>query len=680
MLRSTSILDGQGKQEESCLPRSGIQPHYTTTPTIMMPWKTRHSGTIVLFSLALMALVAVLAALQYSWLGRLSERELDQMRSNLRMASLHLALDLNQEMNQAVRTFDNDIRDPESSIPPVLLASINDWDRASNALPFIGSIYVVRYLPESEAPSLSVLDTTARKLVRIDAIGGDGAMGSRRLSDTSVWIPNEYGPGRRVYFLKDLHGFAIPFAGRQQLPRAPYSPEADRRNEDSFVFVSLEWQYLQKVMLPGLVRTYFASMGKNEWDVAIVTCTTPLRILYLSNPADTALDLSRPNITVGVGQMPPMPISSLPATILFPDEGDNSDRRGEGDDPLRQGRQDFGPENSNAPPPQQPEGQFREGSQPARPNDVAQGGSTRRDARREMFGPRQGRPGRRNVCEVRVFHRGGSLEEVVNQNRARNLGLSLGIIVLLAGSVAILILSASRAQRQASQQIEFVAGVSHELRTPLAVVRSIGDNLAEGAVDNPSRIREYGRYVQSESDRLSSLVDNALAYAGIHSGKSRFELTPSQPDRILNSALQACSGMIRQAGITLEKDIAQNLPTINADFQALQLAIQNLLVNAVKYGSTGKWAGVSVGQGAGGQEVVFAVRDHGIGIPKEDLKDIFEPFYRGRNVADGTTRGSGLGLNIAYQIVKAHKGTITFESQLGKGSAFFIHIPVETKG
>ena len=125
-----------------------------------------------------------------------------------------------------------------------------------------------------------------------------------------------------------------------------------------------------------------------------------------------------------------------------------------------------------------------------------------------------------------VKHPSGSLEVAVNAVRRRNLLISSSILAVLGASVGLLILSTRRAQELARQQMEFVAAVSHELRTPLAVIRSAGDNLADGVVRDDEQIRKYGDLVRNEGRRLTEMVEQILEFAGIQSGQRGFALRP----------------------------------------------------------------------------------------------------------------------------------------------------------
>jgi signal transduction histidine kinase len=121
------------------------------------------------------------------------------------------------------------------------------------------------------------------------------------------------------------------------------------------------------------------------------------------------------------------------------------------------------------------------------------------------------------------------------------------------------------------------------------------------------------------------------------------------------------------------------LPPVNADFTALVRSLQNLITNAVKYGGESRWLRVTAtairGKGHT-EEIELVVEDRGLGISKEEIKHVFEPFYRSPAVNESGIHGTGLGLPLARTIVEAMGGRLTARSELGKGSAFTIHLPV----
>jgi signal transduction histidine kinase len=237
--------------------------------------------------------------------------------------------------------------------------------------------------------------------------------------------------------------------------------------------------------------------------------------------------------------------------------------------------------------------------------------------------------------------------------------------------------SSRRAERLARQQMEFVAGVSHELRTPIAVIRSASENLAQGVVVAPDRVKRYGDTIGTEARRLGDMVERVLQYAGIEAGRVVSSTTPLEPLSFVEAALHAISPLIASAGITVEKSVSADLPLVMGDASALTSAVQNLLTNAVKYGGTDRWLALTASQARGprGAEVRVSVEDHGPGIPHSDLPHLFEPFYRGSEATTAQIQGNGLGLSIVKRIVEAHGGRVTVSTRAGHGTAFTIHLP-----
>lgn len=273
-----------------------------------------------------------------------------------------------------------------------------------------------------------------------------------------------------------------------------------------------------------------------------------------------------------------------------------------------------------------------------------------------------------------VRHRDGSLEAAVARVRYQNLAVSLGIVALLAATMALLLAATRRAQRLAHQQLEFVAGVSHELNTPLAAIRSAGQNLADGVVADDPQVRRYGDLVVREGRRLSAMVGQVLEFAGIQSGRRSYRLRPAEMAEVVDGALADCADALVANGVRVETDVPGALPPVLADPEALRRAVRNLIENAVKYGGPERWVGVRAR--AEGREVAVSVEDRGPGIPARERGRIFEPFYRGAHAAVGNIPGSGLGLAIVRHVAAKHGGRVSVESGAGgRGSVFTIRLP-----
>jgi signal transduction histidine kinase len=433
----------------------------------------------------------------------------------------------------------------------------------------------------------------------------------------------------------EIPGLVIPLS----FPRPPEPGRPEERSGGEILVVRFDREMLSGEMLPALTRRYFQTPHGIDYDLAVVDGQDPDRMVYLSDPQVPASSFKTGDLSLGV-------LGVRPFEELRPlwEEG----REGHGRWRPREG------EGGGPPPPR------REGG-PGGP--------------RGFGGPPPGEGLHDSEAwRLVVKHRNGSLEEAVTAIRRRNLGVSLGILALLAATAGMMVVTTQRAQRLARQQIEFVAGVTHELNTPLTAIRSAGQNLADGVVADPVQVRRYGTLIEGEGRRLSNMVGQALEFAGIQSGRRVYHLQPVEPGEVVEGALKDCRWLLQEKRVEVEKDAEPGLPAVLVDASALRHAVANLVENAVKYGGRARWVGIRVRREPSGQ-VGITVSDRGAGIRKEDLRHLFEPFFRSREAATGGIPGSGLGLSLVRHIAEAHGGRVVVKTEEGKGSAFTILLP-----
>lgn len=210
------------------------------------------------------------------------------------------------------------------------------------------------------------------------------------------------------------------------------------------------------------------------------------------------------------------------------------------------------------------------------------------------------------------------------------------------------------------------------------MICSAAENLADGVIDNRDQIKRYGGLIRDEGRRLTGMVEQALEFAGVQSGRKNYELRPSDLNNVIEDAIAASQYQLAGGGFEIEKRISASLPMVNADSAALSRAIQNLLNNAMKYSGDSRWIGLSAEsiKTADGDQIQITVSDRGLGVTPSEQDLIFEPFYRGKEVMAAQIHGNGLGLSLVKHIVAAHDGQVTVESKVGQGSAFTMRLPV----
>jgi len=385
-------------------------------------------------------------------------------------------------------------------------------------------------------------------------------------------------------------------------------------------------------LIRDLIERHFGQSGQDSFEIAVITGQSP-RLIFQSENSLTIGDLSEPDVRISIFNRQ---IQTAMSEFGFSGRSGRSGRR----------RRPFRP-----------------------PYRGDRRGAVNRGLTVE--------PVNSDAWQLVVKHKYGSLAEVVDRTRRRNLVLSFGVLLIMGGSIALLALAAQRSRRLASQQMEFVAGISHELRTPLAVIQSTSFNLARGTVADPNRVQQYGKAIQTEVHRLSNQVEQILSFAGIQSGRKLYDLQPVNAAEIVERALAQFAAVLDENGWQVEKRISNDLPNVLADVQALESAVKNLIQNAVKYAADGKWLGVTVEEDQA-NKVKIVVADRGPGIDPEDLPHIFKPFYRSKAVLASPVSGAGLGLSLVERHMREMQGSVTVESSARTGTAFTLHLNITT--
>lgn len=233
-------------------------------------------------------------------------------------------------------------------------------------------------------------------------------------------------------------------------------------------------------------------------------------------------------------------------------------------------------------------------------------------------------------------------------------------------------LSETRALQESDKlRSALLDSITHEFRTPLTSIKaSITALLEENALD-ASQQRELLSVIDEEADRLNRLVGEAAEMAQLDSHMVQLELRPYAPNDLIESALESTRSVL--AGHLIGVNVPAETPNVQFDFERMREVIIHLLENAAKYSPKGSEIHVSVEHDA--NQVILSVADRGSGIDAVEQAMIFEKFYRGREHRS-MSQGTGMGLAISKVIVEAHGGALSVVSQVGSGSVFSIHLPI----
>lgn len=247
------------------------------------------------------------------------------------------------------------------------------------------------------------------------------------------------------------------------------------------------------------------------------------------------------------------------------------------------------------------------------------------------------------------------------------------------GGVVTILRDITRDKEIAEMKSDFVSRVSHELRTPLSSIKAYVEMLVDGEAEDEESRAEFYRIIQSESDRLSRLIDNILSISRIESGVVKVTRENLSLAQLIKDAIDVVLPQAQAKSITLTQEEAPLYFQVHADRDMIFQVLINLISNAVKYTPEGGTVMVSVLVDEHAGTVETAVRDTGAGIPEEALPHVFDKFYRVSSHGK-LAKGTGLGLALVKHVVETvHHGKVAVTSKVGQGSTFIITLPRVTR-
>jgi signal transduction histidine kinase len=632
----------------------------------------------LLAPVSLVILVVALGALQYRWVGQVSEADRAQLKQSLDRRAREFAEDFDRQIGRAYDVFRLPV-DFSPSSPDVFAKKFDEWQGTAA---FSGLIRNAYYASAVEREiKLSRFDPASRSFVDVSWPEALQKVHSRLLMSLPHTV--ETSAGKTGVFtlstspvMAEVPAIVIP--QETVLPALPAGapPRMAAANisvmvrdvsaAKQHVVLDLDREFIASTMLPALVDRHLSDSGADRFKIAVVSPDSTA-VLRRGFPAGQLLDMKTADAVVPFFGMrfETLRVAPLQArTAMWTAQTAQAQNRA---DIERRARETAS-------------GTAVVLSKPLPPDQLSMVIEQQHTA--TMAGAMVGATAARTTMgwHVMLQHAAGSLDAAVANARRRNLWLSFGILGVLAASTFLVMLNARRSEKLAAQQMDFVATVSHELRTPVAVIRSAAQNLSAGVVHDAEQARRYGDLIDVEGRRLTDMVEQVLEYAGLSGNRRPAASRPVDVASLVHDVVNTSQALPESHDVSFDVRIDDNVPPVMADQDALRRALLNLVSNALKYADDGRWIGLTLSKGTGREhgQVLVSVTDRGRGIPADEMAHIFEPFYRGRFALTQQIHGNGLGLSLVKRIAEAHGGRVSVKSAPGEGSTFTITLPAAT--
>ncbi len=276
-----------------------------------------------------------------------------------------------------------------------------------------------------------------------------------------------------------------------------------------------------------------------------------------------------------------------------------------------------------------------------------------------------------------ISFRGETLNDLIDERTRNDVLFIMMISIVLIVGIAFIFAGIQKELRLSKMKSDFVSNVSHEIRTPLALISMFAETLEMDRVKDEKERNKFYHIINSETRRLSGLVNRILNFSKMEAGKRSYEMATLNLNDVVGEVMLSHDYHLKNLGFTVDFDRGENV-LLEGDRDSIYEAVVNLLDNAMKYSADSK--NILIKTVANVDSAIFSITDFGMGIPKSEQKKIFNKFYRAEDSLVHNTKGSGLGLNIVYEIMKAHNGNITMDSKPGKGSTFELHFQIKSTG
>ena len=256
--------------------------------------------------------------------------------------------------------------------------------------------------------------------------------------------------------------------------------------------------------------------------------------------------------------------------------------------------------------------------------------------------------------------------------RKRSWTYGIALVLLLGGmllGIVLILRDISREKRMADMQSEFVANVTHELKTPLTSIKMFAETIFLDRAKSEETRKKYANIIMKESEVLKRKIDNILEYSVRKNESIKYRMKETNLSLLVGEVMDEMKYWLDINKFEMKTELDQDI-FARVDPEAIKQALTNLIGNAIKYSPADKNLVVRLKKNA--EKIVIEVEDKGMGIPKDQLNLVFEKFYRVRTNENESTTGTGLGLSVTRDIVQAHNGEISVESEINKGTKFTV--------
>ena len=261
----------------------------------------------------------------------------------------------------------------------------------------------------------------------------------------------------------------------------------------------------------------------------------------------------------------------------------------------------------------------------------------------------------------------GSVIPILRKRKFRATGRRAGTLVIFH--------DVTREKRIERMKTEFVSIAAHQLRTPLSAIKWTLKMLLTGDMGKVSKKqKEFMEKTYKSNERMITLINDLLDVSRIEEGKHLYKKVSSDIEKICKNVIKLYKREIKEKALEFKFITPGKLPKVMVDKEKIEIAIKNIFENAIRY--TPPKGKVAISLATGKKQIEVSISDTGVGIPENQQHRLFTKFFRGANIIRMETEGTGLGLFIAKNIIEAHKGRIWFESQEGKGSTFYLTLPI----